>query len=96
MVDKQKDPTIVPQMRLPNSKMAMLVRYTAFTGKYLKAFPQTPWPAATVRKRAEAYHPTSFRLWNSSVIIGIAVEMMVQKVCVSNTLNRSTCSPYQI
>ena len=67
----------IPQIKLPSSKIAMHVKYTALMGKYLNALPHSDWAAATVRNSAEAYHPTSLRLWNSSVILGIAVAMMV-------------------
>src|SRR4051812_8022167 len=67
-----------PQMREPTSKIKMLNMKTSLTGKYLKAFPHIDWVAATGRKRADAYQPTSASDWNWSVIVGMAVEMMVR------------------
>jgi hypothetical protein len=64
-------------MRLPNSKIKMLIRYTTLTGKYLKLFPHMDWVTATGNNIAEPYHPTSAKLWNSPVIEGIAVVITV-------------------
>jgi hypothetical protein len=64
-------------MRLPSSKMKTASRYVHFRGKYLKALPQGEVKDATVRKKAEPYHPIWETLWNSSVIFGIAVATIV-------------------
>lgn len=57
-------------MRIPSRK-------TCFTGKYLYAFPHTDCVAAKGKNMTEPYQPTSSRLWNSLVMDGIAVVMMV-------------------
>jgi hypothetical protein len=43
----------------------------------LKALPQGEVKDATVRKKAEPYHPIWETLWKSSVIFGIAVATIV-------------------
>lgn len=43
----------------------------------MKAFPQGEVKDATVRKKAEPYHPIWETLWKSSVIFGIAVATIV-------------------
>jgi hypothetical protein len=45
----------------------------------LKALPQGEVKDATVRKKAEPYHPIWETLWKSSVIFGIAVATIVCK-----------------
>jgi hypothetical protein len=57
--------------------MAIDTRKAVFSGKYLYALPHVDWNEATVRKKAEPYHPTLSRDLNSSVIRGIAVATMV-------------------
>ena len=52
-------------------------RKTHFRLQYLYALPQVDWNAATVRKKADPYQPTSERELNSSVILGMAVATMV-------------------
>lgn len=54
----------IPQMRLPSSKMKTAMRYVHFREKYLKSLPQGDVNEATVRKKAEPYHPMSETLWN--------------------------------
>lgn len=46
------------QTKLPNSKIAMVMRKVVFSGKYLYAFPHVDWKAPKVRKKADPYHPT--------------------------------------
>ena len=55
----------------------MLIRYTTFTGKYLKQLPQMDWVAATGKSIAEPYQPTSSKLWKSLVMEGMAVLITV-------------------
>ena len=57
-------------MRIPRRK-------TSFTGRYLYALPHTDCVAAKGKNIAEPYQPTSWRLWNSFVIEGMAVVIMV-------------------
>ena len=45
--------------------------------KYLKSLPQDDVNEATVRKKADPYHPIWETLLNSSVIFGMAVATMV-------------------
>lgn len=65
------------QIREPSSKMRIVTRKVVFRGKYLYAFPQVAWKAATVKKNAEPYQPTWSREWNSSVMRGMAVATIV-------------------
>jgi len=55
----------------------MEMRYVHFSGKKVYSRPQNAVVAAVVMKKAEPYQPMSWRLLNSSVILGMAVEMMV-------------------
>jgi hypothetical protein len=57
----------------------MLKRKTSFTEKYLYAFPHTDCVAAKGKNMADPYQPTSWRLWKSFVIEGMAVVMIVWK-----------------
>lgn len=66
-----------PQIKLPTSKMKIDMRKLVFNGKYVYAFPHVDWKLPRVMKYAEPYHATSSSLWNSSVIVGMAVAMMV-------------------
>ena len=52
-------------------------------GKYLYALPQKVWKVARPRKNAEPYQPIWAMLWNSTVIAGMAVVMMLWGTCVS-------------
>jgi hypothetical protein len=52
------------QIRLPTSKIKMLMRKDILSGKYLYALPQVDWKDARVKKKAEPYHPTWSREWN--------------------------------
>ena len=67
----------LPQITLPNSKKKIETRYVHFSGKKVYSRPQKAVVAAVVMKKAEPYQPMSCRLLNSSVILGMAVEMMV-------------------
>jgi hypothetical protein len=71
----------LPHITLPSSKKAIEVRYVHFSGKKVYSLPQSACVAAVVMKNAEPYHPMSCRLWNSSVIAGIAVAMIVYGGC---------------
>jgi len=53
------------------------MRYVHFNGKKVYSRPQNAVVAAVVMKKAEPYQPISCKLLNSSVILGMAVEMMV-------------------
>ena len=55
------------QMRLPSSKMNMLIKKTIFKGKNFRAFPHVLWKAATVRKKADPYLYTSVENTRGSV-----------------------------
>jgi hypothetical protein len=55
----------------------MVIMKVLFSGKNLKALSRVDWKAAPVRRRAEPYQPIELRLWNSSVILGMAVAIMV-------------------
>jgi hypothetical protein len=44
--------------------MKTATRYVHLRGKYLKSLPQGDVNDATVRKKAEPYHPISDTLWN--------------------------------
>jgi hypothetical protein len=66
-----------PQITLPSSKKKMEVRYVHFKGKNVYSRPQCAVVAAVVMKKDEPYQPMSWRLLNSSVILGMAVEMIV-------------------
>jgi hypothetical protein len=57
--------------------MKTAVRYVHFRVKYLKSLPQGDVNEATVRKKADPYHPIWETLWNSSVIFGMAVATIV-------------------
>ena len=67
----------VPQIKLPISKTKMVNKKVLFRGRNLKAFPQVDWKAALVRRNTEPYQPIKSRLWNSSVILGMAVATIV-------------------
>jgi hypothetical protein len=67
----------LPHITLPSSKKAIEVRYVHFSGKKVYNLPHSACVAAVVMKNAEPYHPMSCRLWNSSVMAGIAVAMIV-------------------
>jgi hypothetical protein len=66
-----------PQIKLPTSKRIMDPRKLHLRLKYLYIFPAEGWAAPKVMKYAAAYQDMSSRLWNSSVILGIAVPTMV-------------------
>jgi hypothetical protein len=67
----------LPQITLPNSKRKMETRYVHLRGKIVYDRPQSAVVAAVVMKKAEPYHPISWRLLNLSVILGMAAEMIV-------------------
>ena len=67
----------------------MVRRKTVFRSKYLYAFPQVDWDDATVMKKTEAYHPTSSRLWNWSVMGGMAVARMVMSMTARSMVRTS-------
>ena len=60
--------------------MTMVSMKVLFKGKNLNALPQVDWKAAPVRRKADPYQPIELRLWNSSVILGMAVAIMVYKL----------------
>lgn len=66
-----------PLVKLPISKRKTEVKNDGFREKYLYTFPHDVWKAATVKKKADPYHPTWSRLLNSSVIRGMAVATIV-------------------
>lgn len=74
----------LPHMRLPSSKNPIEMRYVHFSGKNVYNFPHVACVAAVVTKKAEPYQAMSSRLWNSSVILGMAVERIVFFFIVSN------------
>lgn len=49
--------THVPHIRLPNSKIKIAARYVHFKVKYLNSLPQGAVNEATVKKKADPYHP---------------------------------------
>jgi hypothetical protein len=53
------------------------MRKLILSGKYLYTLPHMDLKPARVMKNAEPYHEMSSRLWNSSVIFGMAVATMV-------------------
>lgn len=61
---------------LPIMINANELRNTHLALQYLYNFPHDAEVAATMKNVADPYHPTSLRERNSSVICGIAVEMM--------------------
>jgi hypothetical protein len=67
----------LPHITLPSSKNAIDVRYVHFSGKKVYSRPHRACVAAVVMKNAEPYQPISWRLWNSSVMAGMAVAMIV-------------------
>jgi hypothetical protein len=64
-------------IKLPISKIPTETRKAVFNGKYRYAFPHVDWNEATVRKKADPYHPTLSIDLNSSVIRGMAVATIV-------------------
>lgn len=67
----------IPQSALPASKITSASTNDHLNGKFLYIFPQKDWKDARVRKYADPYQPTSWRLPNVFVILGMAVETMV-------------------
>jgi hypothetical protein len=65
-----------PQMAEPASKRRMDVRKVALMLKKAYSFPNTSWKAQPVSRYAVPYQPISLAELNSSVIWGMAVEMM--------------------
>lgn len=65
-----------PQRAEPASKRRMDVRKVALMLKKAYSFPNTSWKAQLVSRYAVAYQPISLAELNSSVIWGMAVEMM--------------------
>lgn len=74
---KTEEDGATAQMRLPSSKIPIASRKVVLREKYLYDFPHVDWKPPVVMKYAEPYQETSARLWNSSVIRGIAVAMML-------------------
>lgn len=66
-----------PQIKLPTSNINIQARKVIFRGKYLYTFPHVDWKPPIVINVAEPYQDTSLRVWNSSVILGIAVATIV-------------------
>ena len=65
-----------PQRAEPVSNSRIDVRKVALTLKNLYSFPNTSWKAQLVSRYAVPYQPISPAELNSSVIWGMAVEMM--------------------
>jgi hypothetical protein len=57
--------------------MMMTARKTSLMGKKVYSFPNKSPNMQVVTRYAEPYQPTESRVWNSSVMRGIAVAMMV-------------------
>lgn len=66
-----------PQIKLPSSKTTTADKKTHLMLACLKALPQRETKPARVRRKPEPYHPTWSRLWNSRVILGMAVAMIL-------------------
>lgn len=64
-------------IRLPISKIKMATRKLVLRGKYLYTLPHVDWKAPIVMKYAEPYQDILSRLWNWSVILGMAVATIV-------------------
>ena len=65
-----------PQRIEPTSNSRMDVRKVALMLKKVYSLPNTSWKAQLVSKYAVPYHPISLTELNSSVIFGMAVEMI--------------------
>ena len=63
-------------MAEPISKSRTDIRKVALISNKVYSFPKTSWKAQFVSRYAVPYQPISSAEWNSSVIWGIAVEMM--------------------
>lgn len=82
--DLEEHGIYLPLARLPISNKNTEMKKAVFKGKYLYAFPHHDWKAASVKKKADPYHPIWSRLSNSLVIRGIAVATIV--CCLSGTV----------
>jgi hypothetical protein len=65
-----------PQRAEPVSNSRTDVRKVALMLKQAYSFPNTSWKAQLVSRYAVPYQPISLAELNSSVILGMAVEMM--------------------
>lgn len=66
-----------PQMTEPTSNIKMTAKKVYFGEQNVYTRPRMSWKAHAVRLKALPYHPISLRLWNSFVICGMAVAMIV-------------------
>ncbi len=81
-----------PQRAEPASKTMIDAKKVALMLKKAYSFPNTSWKAQLVSRYAVAYQPISSVELNSSVICGIAVEMM-RRSCNSGLVSFATPSP---
>ena len=81
-----------PQMAEPISNSAMAVRKTALMLKKVYSLPYISWKAELVSRYALPYQPMSVTEWKSSVIFGMAVEMMRRSSETRNMLTKMEAS----